>query len=122
DEKAKAFGLPEGTFKVARSKEELLQCADILSLHYVLSDRSRNILGAKELALLKTTAILVNTARGPLINEQALLSILKEGKIRAAAFDVYDTEPLPLDSSWRTTAWGRNGASNVLLSPHMGYG
>jgi lactate dehydrogenase-like 2-hydroxyacid dehydrogenase len=121
DEKAKAFGLPEGTFKAASSKEELLQNADVLSIHYVLSERSRDILGAKELALLKSTAILINTSRGPLVNEQAFLSVLKQGKIQGAAIDVYNAEPLPLDSEWRTTKWGQDGRSEVLLSPHMGY-
>jgi lactate dehydrogenase-like 2-hydroxyacid dehydrogenase len=121
DEKAKAFGLPRGTFQVASSKEELLQTADVLSIHYVLSERSRDIIGSEELALLKSTGILINTSRGPLVNEQALLSILKQGKIRGAAIDVYDVEPLPADGEWRTTAWGREGRSQVLLSPHMGY-
>lgn len=121
DEKATAIGMQPGSFKVAASKEELLQAADILSIHYVLSERSRNILGAKELALLKPTAVLVNTSRGPLVDENALLSTLKQGNIRGAALDVYNKEPLPLDSEWRTTRWGQNGSSEVILSPHMGY-
>ncbi|KAK7720237.1 hypothetical protein SLS57_005645 [Botryosphaeria dothidea] len=122
DEKAKGFGLPERTIRVAASKEELLREADVLSIHYVLSDRSRGIVGAKELALMKPTAVLVNTSRGPLVDEDALLSCLKEGKIKGAALDVFATEPLALDSEWRTTAWGKqNGRSEVILSPHMGY-
>jgi phosphoglycerate dehydrogenase-like enzyme len=121
DEKAQSYGLPEGIFKVASSKEELLQGADVLSIHYVLSERSRDILGAKELALMKPSALLINTSRGPLINEEALLDVLNKGKIRGAALDVYNLEPLPKGSVWRTTPWGQDGRSEVLLSPHMGY-
>jgi lactate dehydrogenase-like 2-hydroxyacid dehydrogenase len=121
DEKAKTFGLPAGTFKVVGSKDELFQAADVLSVHYVLSERSRDIVSERELALLKPTALFVNTSRGPLVNEKALLSVLKAGKIRGAALDVYNIEPLPIDSEWRTTDWGKNGSSEVLLSPHMGY-
>ncbi|KAL2793808.1 D-isomer specific 2-hydroxyacid dehydrogenase [Aspergillus keveii] len=121
NDKARAFGLPEGTFRVVESKERLLRAADVLSIHYVLSERSRNILGANELALLKPTAILVNTSRGPLINEAALLGTLNQGKIKGVALDVYNTEPLPVDSEWRTTPWGKDGRGEVLLSPHMGY-
>lgn len=121
DEKARGFGLPEGTFRVAASKEDLLRSADVLSIHYVLSDRSRNILGAPELALMKPSALLVNTSRGPLVNEKSLLSTLEQGNIRGAAIDVYDFEPLPKNSRWRTVPWGKDGRSDVLLSPHMGY-
>lgn len=121
DEKAKGFGLSAGTFKVAGSKEELLGEADVVSIHYVLSDRSRGMLGSKELSLLKPTALLVNTSRGPLIDEKALLDVVKKGRIRGLALDVYHSEPLPEDSEWRTTQWGRGGRSEVLLSPHMGY-
>jgi lactate dehydrogenase-like 2-hydroxyacid dehydrogenase len=121
DEKAKAFGLPAGTFRVVGSKDELFRAADVLSVHYVLSERSRDIVGERELALMKATALFINTSRGPLVNEKALLSVLKAGKIRGAALDVYNIEPLPLDSEWRTTDWGNNGSSEVLLSPHMGY-
>jgi phosphoglycerate dehydrogenase-like enzyme len=121
DEKAKKFGLPAGTFRVVGSKDELFQVADVLSVHYVLSERSRDIVSERELAVMKPSALLINTSRGPLVNERALLSVLKAGKIRGAALDVYNIEPLPQDSEWRTTAWGRNGSSEVLLSPHMGY-
>jgi lactate dehydrogenase-like 2-hydroxyacid dehydrogenase len=121
DEKAQTFGLPAGTFRVVGSKDELFRAADVLSVHYVLSERSRDIVGERELALMKATAFFVNTSRGPLVNEKALLSVLKAGKIRGAALDVYNIEPLPLDSEWRTTDWGKNGSSEVLLSPHMGY-
>ena len=122
DGKAKSYGLPEGTFKVASSKEELMKESDVFSIHYVLSERSRGMVGEKELALMKPTAVFVNTSRGPLVDEAALLSTLKQGKIRGAALDVFDTEPLPPDSEWRTTKWGRkHGTAEVLLSPHMGY-
>ena len=121
DEKATAAGLSSGTFEVAKSKEEVLKRADVLTVHYVLSPRSKGLLGEQELALLKPTALLVNTSRGPLIDERALLQHLKQGKIKAAAFDVFDKEPLPSDSEWRTTKWGKEGRSEVVLSPHMAY-
>ena len=121
DERAKALGLPGGTFRVAGSKEELFREADVLSVHYVLSERSKDIVSAKELDVMKPSAFFVNTSRGPLVNEEALLSTLKAGKIRGAALDVYNLEPLPADSAWRTTKWGEGGSSEVLLSPHMGY-
>lgn len=122
DEKAKSAGLPvededgEKTFKVV-SKDELFKTADILSVHYVLSARSRGIVGASDLALLKPSAFLINTSRGPLVDDDALYEILKAKKIRGAALDVFELEPLPVDSRWRTTEWG----NRVLLSPHMGY-
>ncbi|KAL7905010.1 D-isomer specific 2-hydroxyacid dehydrogenase [Trichoderma velutinum] len=121
DEKAEAMGLQKGTFQVAKSLEELLKNADVLTIHYVLSEKSKHILAKNELALLKPSAVIVNTSRGPLIEEKALLEALNRGKIRGAALDVHNTEPLPLNSQWRTTAWGQDGRSEVLLSPHMGY-
>lgn len=120
DEKAEKEGLPKGTFQVV-SKEELFSTADVLSIHYVLSPRSVGIVGQGELNMMKSTSLLVNTSRGPLVNEAALLDTLKQGKIAGAALDVFDTEPLPVDSPWRTTKWGEEGRSEVLLSPHMGY-
>jgi len=126
DEKAKSAGFPvegaqgEKTFKVV-SKEELFRTADIVSLHLVLSERSRGSVSAADLNLMKRSAILVNTSRGPLIVEEDLLDALEKGKIRAAALDVFELEPLPLDSRWRTTKWGEEGRSQVLLTPHMGY-
>jgi phosphoglycerate dehydrogenase-like enzyme len=121
DDAAAERGIGKGIFKVAASKEELFEKADVLSVHYVLSDRSRGIVGKDELVKMKKGAIIVNTSRGPLIDEQALLSTLKEGKIRGAALDVFDIEPLPADSEWRTVKWGQDGKSDVLISPHMGY-
>ena len=122
DEQALAQGLPAGSFLVSASKEEFFKEADIVSIHNVLSERSRGILGAPELAVMKSSAIVINTSRGPLIDEAAMLEALKKGAIRGVAIDVFDPEPLPLDSPWRTTPWGQDGRSEVLLTPHMGYG
>lgn len=121
DEAARQAGLPAGTFEVVSSKLELFRRADILSVHYVLSPRSRGLVGRAELDAMKPTALLVNTSRGPIIDEAALLEALHAGRIRGAALDVFDAEPLPADSPWRTTAWGRDGRSEVLLTPHTGY-
>lgn len=96
------------------SKEELFKNADFVSVHLVLSSRSRGIIGEKELNLMKPTAFLINTSRGPLVDEAALISILTQKKIAAAALDVYETEPLPLQHPFRTLA-------NVLATPHIGY-
>ena len=126
DEKAKAAGLPvededgEKVFKVV-SKEELLKQADIVSVHYVLSERSRGLVSRADLALLKKSAFFINTSRGPVVDEEALLDVLESGAIRGAALDVFDIEPLPNDSRWRSQKWGTDGRSQVLLSPHMGY-
>ncbi|RMZ86349.1 hypothetical protein DV736_g6423, partial [Chaetothyriales sp. CBS 134916] len=114
---------PDGdkTFR-AVSKAELFGAADVVSLHYVLSERSRGIVGAEELALMKETAMLVNTSRGPLINHAALLEALGRGAISGAAMDVFDVEPLPLDSPWRrSNYWGHDGRSRLIITPHMGY-
>jgi phosphoglycerate dehydrogenase-like enzyme len=125
DQKAKDLGLPvedeDGkVFKVV-TKEELFKEADVLSVHYVLSDRSRGIVSGPDLALLKSSALFINTSRGPLVTESDLIEVLEKGKIRGAALDVFDLEPLPADSKWRTVKWGEEGRSKVLLSPHMGY-
>ncbi|KAJ5599025.1 hypothetical protein N7450_000092 [Penicillium hetheringtonii] len=122
DEQAEAQGLPAGSFQVASSKTDFFARADVLSMHNVLSERSRGIVSHAELATMKPSAMIVNTSRGPLIDESALLQALNAGAIRGAALDVFEPEPLPLDSPWRTTAWGRDGRSEVVLSPHMGYG
>ncbi len=94
-------------------KDELLARADAISLHLVLSDRSRGIIGAGDIAKMKPGAILVNTSRGPLVDEAALLAAVGAGKI-TAAIDVYDREPLPVDHKLRR-------APNTVLSPHIGY-
>lgn len=119
DEAAAGIGLPRGSIK-AVSHDHLFQTADVVSVHYLLSERSRGIVGAKELALMKRTALLLNTSRGPLIDEDALLDTLNNGRIRGAGLDVFWIEPLPVGSPWRTTKWGQDGRSEVVLSPHMG--
>lgn len=130
DQLAEEAGLPvagagmagddEKTFKVV-SKEELFKSADVVSVHYVLSERSKGIVGAQELEWMKRSGFLVNTSRGPLIDEAALLDTLRQGRIRGAALDVFDIEPLPADSPWRNEDWDIEGKSRVLLTPHMGY-
>ncbi|KAH8816691.1 D-isomer specific 2-hydroxyacid dehydrogenase [Xylogone sp. PMI_703] len=128
DQMAIAVGLPaetgidgSKTFEVV-DKEELFRRADVVSMHYVLSDRSRGIVGEKELALMKPSALLVNTSRGPLIDQAALVDTLEQGRIRGAALDVFDIEPLPLTSPWRrSNYWGQDGRSTLLTTPHMGY-
>ncbi|KAF9893200.1 hypothetical protein FE257_011623 [Aspergillus nanangensis] len=122
DEQASGLGLPAGSFRVVASKEEFFRGADVVSVHNVLSERSRGIVGEGELAVMKASALLVNTSRGPLVDEKALLEAANLGRIRGVALDVFDPEPLPVDSPWRTTGWGRDGRSEVLLTPHMGYG
>lgn len=95
-------------------KNELFQQADILSIHVLLSDRTRGIVGEKELALMKADAYLVNTARGPIVDEEALLTALRSKQIAGAAIDVYDIEPLPTDHPIRQL-------DNVILTGHTGY-
>lgn len=116
DAAAEGAGLPRGTFK-AVSKTELFETADVLSLHYVLSPRSRGIVGKDELAMMKPTSVLINSSRGPLIDESALLDALERGVIRGAALDVWWQEPLPADSPWRNY----KGKGDLVMSPHMGY-
>lgn len=95
-------------------REELFATSDVLSVHLVLSDRTRGIVGAKELASMKDGAILVNTSRGPLVDEAALIRELAAGRIRAG-LDVFDREPLQPDNPLRRLP-------NVVLTPHLGYG
>ncbi|HWW29701.1 MAG TPA: D-2-hydroxyacid dehydrogenase family protein [Steroidobacteraceae bacterium] len=96
------------------SKEELLRQADVVSIHLVLSERTKGLIGASELALMKPTARLVNTSRGPIVQEAALIQALASHRIAGAAIDVYDTEPLPLDHPYRNMP-------NLLATPHIGY-
>lgn len=93
-----------------------------MSVHSGLSERSKGLVGAVELALMKKSALFINTSRGPLVDESALLKVLKEGSIRGAAIDVYDLELLPKESQWRHIKWGTEGSAPVLLSPYMGRG
>jgi phosphoglycerate dehydrogenase-like enzyme len=95
-------------------KAELFASSDVVTVHYKLSPRSEGLVGAAELALMKPTAYLVNTSRGPLVDTAALLDALQSGGIAGAALDTFDVEPLPLSSALRT-------APNVVLSPHLGY-
>lgn len=98
----------------AVSKQDLFARADVLSIHLVLSERTRGLVGAAELAAMKPDALLVNTSRGPIVDEAALLDALRSRRIGAAALDVYDVEPLPGDHPLR-------GLPNVVLTPHLGY-
>jgi phosphoglycerate dehydrogenase-like enzyme len=96
------------------SKDELFQGADVVSIHLVLSGRTRGLVGAAELALMKPTARLINTSRGPIVVEADLVAALKDKKIAGAAIDVFDQEPLPLDHPLRVLP-------NLLATPHIGY-
>ncbi|KAF1030547.1 MAG: Hydroxypyruvate reductase [Pseudomonas sp.] len=96
------------------SKRELFEQADILSVHLVLSDRSRGLVDAQALGWMKQTARLVNTSRGPIVDEHALAQALAKGQLAGAALDVYAEEPLPADHPFRTLP-------NVLATPHVGY-
>ena len=120
DEVAVQSGLKKGAYEVV-GKEELFLRSDVVSLHLVLSERSRGIVGASELGLMKATAFLVNTSRGPLVDEKALLEVCIKGGIKGVALDVFDNEPLEEGSVWRSMEWGKNGMSEVILSPHVGY-
>lgn len=100
--------------RLAASKEDLLSTSDFVSVHLVLSDRTRGLLGAPELALLKPTAYLVNTSRADLVDQDALLAVLHEGRIAGAGVDVFDVEPLPAGHPLRT-------APRLLATPHLGY-
>ncbi|PNS15165.1 D-3-phosphoglycerate dehydrogenase 2 [Sphaceloma murrayae] len=120
---AREVGIDEDLgIRVVGTKRELFEVADVVSVHYVLGERSRGLIGSEELACMKKGAVLVNTARGPIVDQDALLDVLERGMIRGAALDVYwDGEPLEGDSRWRTTKWGQDGRAEVILSPHMGY-
>jgi len=96
------------------SKEDLLRQADFITIHVVLSQRTRGLIGAQELALMKPTAYLINTSRGPIVEEAALLSALEDNRIAGAGLDVFATEPLPLDHPFRRR-------DKVVLTPHLGY-
>lgn len=101
-----------GAVRVA--KDELFRMSDIVSIHLVLSERTRGIVGAREIALMKRTAFLVNTARGPIVDEAALIDALQRNAIAGAALDVYGDEPLPPDHRLRAL-------DNAVLTPHLGY-
>ena len=96
------------------SKEELLRQSDFVSIHLVLSPRTRGLIGAAELALMKPTAFLINTSRGPIVEEKALIDALQNRRIAGAGIDVYDVEPVPVEHPLRRLP-------NTVLTPHLGY-
>jgi phosphoglycerate dehydrogenase-like enzyme len=98
----------------AVSKDELFRTADVVTVHLQLSERTRGLIAKDDLALLKPTAIIVNTSRGPIIDEGALLEALSSGRLAGAGLDVFDVEPLPDDHPLRS-------APRTLLTPHIGY-
>jgi phosphoglycerate dehydrogenase-like enzyme len=107
-ESAKAAGA------ILVSKDHLFEQADILTIHLVLSSRTRGLVGPAELERMKPTAWLINASRGPIVDEQAFISVLKNKQIAGAAIDVFDVEPLPPSHPFRTL-------DNVLATPHIGY-
>ncbi len=124
---AKAFGMdviawsphltqdragPHGVRAV--DKRELFSIADLITIHMPLSEASRGLIGAADLALMKPSAYLINTSRGPIVDESALIEVLSDGRIAGAGLDVYDVEPLPVDHPLRALR-------NTLLLPHIGY-
>jgi phosphoglycerate dehydrogenase-like enzyme len=98
----------------AVTREELFARADVVTIHLKLSERTRGLIGAGDLARMTAGAYLVNTSRGPIVDEAALLDALHGGRIAGAGLDVFDVEPLPVDHPWRT-------APNTVLTPHIGY-
>jgi D-3-phosphoglycerate dehydrogenase len=96
------------------SKEDLFGQADFVSIHVQLSQRTRGLIGAKELGLMKPSAYLINTARAPIVDQTALLAVLREKRIAGAGLDVFEIEPLPLDHALRKL-------DNVVITPHLGY-
>ena len=96
------------------SKDELFRQADVVTIHLVLSDRTRGLIGTPELAAMKSSARLVNTSRGPIVHEAALIEALREERIAGAAVDVFDVEPLPALHPYRSLG-------NALATPHIGY-
>nr|WSX48293.1 D-2-hydroxyacid dehydrogenase family protein [Streptomyces sp. NBC_00974] len=99
---------------LAGSKEELLASSDFVSVHLALGERTRGLIGAPELALMRPTAYLVNTSRAAVVDQEALLDAVRAGRIAGAGLDVFDVEPLPADHPVRTTP-------GVLATPHLGY-
>jgi D-3-phosphoglycerate dehydrogenase len=96
------------------SKDDLFKQSDFITIHIVLSQRSRGLVGARELGLMKPSAYLINTSRGPIIDESALIAALRDQKIAGAGLDVFDVEPLPVDHPFRKM-------DNVVITPHLGY-
>ncbi len=96
------------------TKDDLFRQSDFITIHVVLSNRTRGLIGAAELGLMKPTAFLINTSRGPIVDEAALIATLRQRKIAGAGLDVFDVEPLPLDHPFRKM-------DNVVITPHLGY-
>jgi phosphoglycerate dehydrogenase-like enzyme len=96
------------------SKQDLFRRADFITIHLILSQRTRGLVGAEEIGLMKPSAYIINTSRGPIIEEAALLAALRESKIAGAGLDVFDVEPLPVEHPLRKMG-------NVVLTPHLGY-
>lgn len=95
-------------------KDELFRRSDFLTVHYKLGERSRGLVGAAEISLMRPTAFLINTSRGPIVDTDALIAALEQGTLAGAAVDVYDQEPLPPDAPIRS-------APNTIITPHLGY-
>lgn len=124
---ARCFGMPVIATSRSRSRADLpahvelvdldalLRRSDVVSLHVRLTPETRHLIGAREFGLMRPGALLLNTARGPLVDETALIAALQDGSLGGAALDVYDTEPLPAEHPLR------RAGDRVLLSPHMGY-
>ena len=100
--------------ELAQSKDDLLRRSDVVSIHLVLSDRTRGLIGAEDLGRMRSTAYLVNTSRGPIVEEAALVEALRSRQITGAGLDVFDQEPLPPGHPLL-------GLDNVVLTPHLGY-
>ncbi|HTI24646.1 MAG TPA: D-2-hydroxyacid dehydrogenase family protein [Kutzneria sp.] len=96
------------------TKEDLVADSDFVSIHLAMGDRSRNLIGADELAAMKSTAFLINTSRAAIVDQDALVTALNDNRIAGAGVDVFDVEPLPADHPMRT-------AQNLLATPHLGY-
>jgi phosphoglycerate dehydrogenase-like enzyme len=96
------------------AKDDLFRQSDFITIHVVLSQRTRGLIGSGELGLMKPSAFVINTSRGPIIDQTALIAALRERKIAGAGLDVFDTEPLPLDHPFRKM-------DNVVITPHLGY-
>src|SRR3981081_1174167 len=109
--KARRFGFHDAELV---TKDELFRRADVVTIHLILSERTRGLVGAAELALMKPTARLVNTSRGPIVDELALIETLRARTIAGAAVDVFDAEPLPAKHAFRSL-------ENLLATPHIGF-
>ena len=99
------------------SSDKMFKNSDVLSIHTKLSDRTRGFINSKQIKMMKKTSIIINTSRGPIINEKDLINCIKDNSISGVGLDVYDIEPLPIDHELRNLS----KKYNVVLSPHLGY-